>query len=185
MAWLRASWVHCINCRARLADFRASARLSVAQYHDRRVDRRRHRHGHRCPPLRREARGRAGQVGHRREQARSCDHAGGAIRRDRAARRPHDGCADELRAGDQSMALQADELQPGERFHPDLPLREIAIDPGGEPERAGQDRARVHRLRQAGQSAAQLRLGGRGRVSAHIDGIRQAALRLQRNPRAL
>ena len=53
------------------------------------------------------------------------------------------------------------------------------------PEPAGQDRAGVHQARQGSQAAAQLRVGRRGRAPAPVDGVRQAAVRLRRDPRAV
>ena len=46
------------------------------------------------------------------------------------------------RAGDQPASLQADELQPGQRFHADLALREVAVDPGGQSEARRRRRCR-------------------------------------------
>ena len=129
--------------------------------------------------------GGARQAGGGREQARRRDHAGGGAGRDLAAGRPHAGGADQRRDGDQPVALQADQLQPGKRLRADFALREVAVHPGGQSEPAVQDRAGVHQARQGGEAAAQLRDGGRGRVAAPVDGVRQAAVRLRRDPCAV
>src|SRR5262245_6040194 len=83
------------------------------------------------------------------------------------------------------MALQADQLQPGKRLHSDQPLREVAADPGGEPEHSGQVRSGIHRARQAGEAADGLRVSRCRRFPAHLDGVRQATFRLRGEPCAL
>ena len=75
----------------------------------------------------REARAGARPAGGGREQARRRRHAGRRSRSRSAARRPHAGGADQRRAWRSTSALQADQLQSGERLRADLPLREVAV----------------------------------------------------------
>ena len=92
------------------------------------------------------------QAGDRRKQAGRSHHAGGSAGCDGAARRPHARRAHKRGAVDQSVALQADQLQ-SRGVRADLPVREIAVHPGGESVAARAHGAGAPQIRQRSQAA--------------------------------
>ena len=150
-----------------------------------RAARGRQRHGRAGAALCRQAVAGSRQAGGRGEPSRRLADARRECGRAIAARRPHAAGLHLVRDGDQSHAVQAGDLRAGSRLHSDLALREVAVHPGGQSGRPGEDRSGADRVHQGEPGQAQLFLARRRRRAAPVDGIHEEPVRPGDHPCAV
>ena len=108
----------------------------------------------------------------------------------RRARRLHHRRRHDQLARDQRLALREAELRPGDQLRADHDVRDPAQRAGRPPERAGQQRARVHSAAEGQPEQVSVRLGRRRHLAAHLgravqhDGRREDAARAVPRQRA-